>query len=163
MFGISEGDRHDYVRLDPAKVNITRKSQKATWFKLVGVPLDNGTKAGDGSPGGDYPNGDEVQTVEPWTPPDTWANLSTAALNAALTEIDAGMSNGQRYSDAPAARDRAAWPVVQRHCPDRTEPQCREIIKTWIKNGVLYRDDYDDPVKRDVRSGLRLDASKRPS
>ena len=95
LFGVSEIDRHDYVRLDPAKVNITRRSQKATWFKLVSVKLDNGTKADDGSPGGDYPNGDEVQTVEPWTPPDTWANLSTVALNAALTEIDAGMSNGQ--------------------------------------------------------------------
>jgi hypothetical protein len=84
-------------------------------------------------------------------------------LNAALTEIDAGMSNGQRYSDAAAARDRAAWKVVQRHCPDRTEAQCREIIRTWLKNGVLYAEDYEDPVKRDARSGLRLDASKRPS
>jgi hypothetical protein len=45
MFSISEVDRHDYVRLDPAKVNITRKSQKAKWFRLVGVRLDNGTKA----------------------------------------------------------------------------------------------------------------------
>jgi hypothetical protein len=155
MFGISEIDRHHYVRLDPAKVNLVTKSQNATWFKLVGVRLNNGTC--------DYPNGDEVQTVEPWNPPDIWANLSTAALNAALTEIDAGMSNGQRYSDASAARDRAAWKVVQRHFPDKTELQCREIIRTWVKNGVLYGEDYDDPVKRDVRSGLRVDTSKRPT
>jgi len=163
MFDISEIDRHDYVRLDPAKVNITRRSQKATWFKLVSVKLDNGTKADDGSPSGDYPNGDEVQTVEPWTPPDTWANLSTVALNAALTEIDAGMSNGQRYSDASAATDRAAWVVVQRHCPGKTEPQCREIIRTWVKNGVLYKEDYEDPIKREPRPGLRVNNSTRPS
>jgi hypothetical protein len=136
-------------------VNITPAAQKATWFKLVSVRLDNGTEQ--------YPNGDEVQTVEWWTPPETWANLSTATLNAALSEIDAGMSNGQRYSDANAARERAAWTVIQRHCPDKTEPQCREIVRTWVKNGVLYREDYDDPIKRDTRPGLRLDATMRPT
>jgi hypothetical protein len=154
MFGISEIDRHDYVRLDPAKVNITRKSQKATWFKLVGVKLGNAT--------GQYPAGDEVQTVQTWTPPDTWADLPTAALNAALAEIDAGMSNGQRYSDAPNAKDRAAWAVVQRHCPSKTEAQCREIIRTWVRNGVLYNKDYSDPIKREDCMGLYLDATKRP-
>jgi hypothetical protein len=161
-FGIGPEQRRLYVRLDKAKVNIEPPAEKATWFKLVGVRLGNGTKADDGSPGGDYPNGDEVQTVEPWTPPETWADLSTSTLNAALTAIDAGLPNGHRYSDANAARDRAAWPVVQRHCPHKTEPQCREIIRTWVKNGVLYRDDYEDPVKREPCKGLRLDTSKRP-
>ena len=72
------------------------------------------------------------------------------------------MPNGHRYSDANAARDRAAWAVVQRHCPHKTEAQCREIIRTWVKNGVLYRDDYEDPVKREPCKGLRLDTAKRP-
>jgi hypothetical protein len=89
--------------------------------------------------------------------------LSSEQLNAALTEIEVGMPNGQRYSDAPKADTRAAWPVVQRHCTDRTEAQCREIIKTWVKNRVLYNKDYDDPVDRKTRKGLRLDPSKRPS
>jgi hypothetical protein len=43
-----------------------------------------------------------------------------------LTEIETGLTNGQRYSDASAATDRAAWAVVQRYCPDKTEQQCRE-------------------------------------
>jgi hypothetical protein len=154
MFAISEIDRHDYVRLDPAKVNIARKSQKATWFQLIGVNLGNGTA--------EYPNGDDVQTVVPWMPPDTWANLSTAALNAALTEIEAGLGNGQRYSDASAATDRAAWTVVQRHCADKTDQQCREIVRTWVKNGVLYKEAYDDPIDRKSRTGLRVNSAKRP-
>jgi len=62
------------------------------WFKLVGVRLGNGNK--------DYPDGDEVQTVEPWSPPKTWEGLSSEMLNAALNDIDAGMPNGQRYSCA---------------------------------------------------------------
>jgi AAA domain len=154
-FGINPEQRHSYVRLDKGKVNITPPARTATWFKLVGVRLDNGTP--------DYPNGDDVQTVEPWTPPKTWEGLSSVTLNAALTDIDNGMPNGQRYSAAGPARDRAAWRVVQKHCPNRTETQCREITNTWVKNGVLYDDDYDDPADRKTRKGLRLDPTKRPS
>jgi AAA domain/DnaB-like helicase N terminal domain len=153
-FGIPEGQRRGYVRLDSAKVNLVPPAYKASWFRLVSVRLENGTPQ--------YPNGDEVQTVEPWSPPETW-DVPVTALNAALTEIEAGMSNGQRYSDASAARERAAWIVVQRHCADRTEPQCREIVRTWVKNGVLYPEPYHDPIKREERSGLRLDPSKRPT
>jgi hypothetical protein len=162
MFGISHTERRGYVRLDPAKVNITPPSQHTKWFRLVGVNIGNGTKADDGSPGGDYPNGDDVQTVEPWTPPDTWADISIATITVVLSEIDRGLDNGQRYSDATKAGDRAAWKVVQRHCPEKTEGQCREIVKTWVKNGVLRSEPYDDPVRREPVKGLRLDASKMP-
>jgi hypothetical protein len=154
-FGLKPEDRPRYVRLDSGKVNTAPASGEATWFKLIGVPLGNGND--------EYPNGDEVQTVIRWHPPQTWDGLSSVQLNAALTEIDAGRANGQRYSHASAAGTRAAWPVVQRHCPGRTEAQCRVIIKTWIKSGLLYLDDYDDPVERKLRKGLRVDHSKRPS
>jgi hypothetical protein len=153
-FGLSEAERRRLVRMDSGKVNIAPHAGKATWFRLIGVGLGNGSEL--------YPNGDEVQTVEPWTPPETWGGLSNEHLNAALTDIDAGMPNGQRYSDAARAPTRAAWPIIMRHCADRSEPQCREIIKTWVKNGVLYNEDYDDPVERKPRKGLRLNPAKRP-
>jgi hypothetical protein len=153
-FGVPPKDRDLYVRLDNAKVNLARPSREATWFKLVGVQIGNGNE--------DYPNGDDVQTVEPWTPPKTW-DVSSDQLNAALTDLDSGMSNGQRYSDASAAAARAAWPVVKQYCPNRTEAQCRAIIKTWIKTGLLYHANYDDPVERKPRKGLRVDNSKRPT
>jgi hypothetical protein len=155
VFGIKLEERELYVRLDSGKVNIARRSSEATWFKLVGVPLGNGA--------GDYPNGDEVQTVVSWDPPKTWAGISNAQLNAALTDIDKGMENGQRYSDAARAPNRAAWPIVLRHCPDRTEAQCREIVRTWVKSGLLYAEEYDDPVERKRRKGLHVDHEKRPS
>jgi hypothetical protein len=156
MFGIAAEDRCSYVRLDSAKVNITAKSGKPTWFRLVGVPIGNGTP--------EYPNGDTVQVVEPWTPPDTWADISPITLNAVLDDIDRGLANGQLYSDASnVGDDRAAWKVVERHCPNKTEAQCREIIKTWVKNGLLYHAEYDDPVQRKKRLGLRVNAAKRPS
>jgi hypothetical protein len=154
-FGIGEAERRSLIRVDSAKVNIAPPSAEARWFRLVGVRLGNSTP--------DYPHGDEVQTVEPWTPPDTWAGLSSVALNEALSEIDAGMENGQRYSASSAAGKRAVWPVVQTHCPDKTEAQCREIVGTWLKNGVLFVEEYDDPERREKAKGLRLNQVKRPS
>jgi hypothetical protein len=154
-FGIPAEERRLYVRLDSSKVNIAPPSGEATWFKLVGVKLDNGTP--------DYPAGDEVQTVVPWHPPKTWDGVTSAQANAALDEIAAGLRNGQRYSDAAKADERAAWKAVQMHCPDRTEPQCREIVKTWVKNGVLAVEDYDDPITRKPRRGIRVCPEKRPS
>jgi hypothetical protein len=154
-FGIPAEERRLYVRLDSSKVNIAPPSGEATWFKLVGVNLDNGTP--------DYPNGDDVQTVVPWHPPKTWDGVTGAQANAALDELDAGLPNGQRFSDAGPATSRAAWRVVQNHCPDRTEPQCREIVRTWVKNGVLVNEDYDDPIERKSRKGLRVCPGKRPA
>jgi hypothetical protein len=154
-FGINPEVRTSYIRLDKGKVNIAPPARAATWFKLIGVPLGNGND--------EYPNGDEVQTVEPWEPPKLWDGLSSATLNAVLSDVDAGMENGQRYSCASRAGKRAVWPVVQKHCPSRSEAQCREIIRVWVKNGVLFDDDYDDPVERKPRKGLRLDTAKRPS
>jgi hypothetical protein len=153
-FGIPADERAAYVRLDSAKVNIAPKATAATWFRMVGVQLGNGTA--------EYPAGDTVQTLEPWTPPGTWGDLSTDQLNAALTQIDAGMPSGQKFSDANRATERAAWPVVQEHCPGKTEAQCREIIRTWVKTGVLIRKDYNDPVTRETRQGLCLNPLKRP-
>jgi AAA domain-containing protein len=155
-FSIPPERRALYVRLDSSKVNIAPPSLEATWFELVGVRIGNGTA--------DYPNGDDVQTVVPWHPPQTWAGVGASQLNAALTDIETGLPNGQRYSGAGAARgDRAAWQVVQRYCPDRTEPQCREIIRTWVKNGVLFNQEYDDQIERKPRQGLRVCHEKRPS
>jgi hypothetical protein len=153
-FGITEELRKEYFRVDTGKVNITRSGKPARWFRLVGVLLGNATEI--------YPSGDEVQTVEPWNPPDAWADLSIVTINAALTEINAGMPNGQRYSRAASAKDRAAWPVVQRHCPHKTEAQCREIVRVWFRNGVLYDEEYDDPVYRKPRDGLCVNHAKRP-
>jgi hypothetical protein len=154
-FGVSEEDRRLLIRLDSAKVNITRPLGAAKWFRLIGVRLGNATKI--------YPNGDEVQTVEPWDPPDIWADLNSHLLNKILTAIDAGLPDGSRYTDAPRADDRAAWKVIIDHAPTKTEGQAREVIKTWVKNGVLIRHDYDNPTTRKPAKGLRVNPGKRPS
>lgn len=153
-FEIPEGERRLYVRMDSAKVNITPPMQKAKWFRLVGVSLEN--------PSDIYPAGDNVQAAEPWTPPDAWAGLDTALLNRILTDIDAGLEDGNRYSPAAAAGDREAWTVIQRHAATKSELQCRRIIREWLLSGLLVEQDYRNPQTRRMVKGLSVVDAKRP-
>lgn len=111
-FEIPEDQRRPYFRMDSAKVNITPPMTKAKWFRLVGVPLGNATEL--------YPDGDKVQTVEAWSPPETWEGLDIGTLNRVLDEIDKGMADGERYSNDNAAKTRAAWKAVKIHAPQKT-------------------------------------------
>ena len=120
-FGLSEVERRGLVRMDSGKVNIAPPMKEAKWFRLVGVNLGNGTST--------YPNGDQVQTVEPWTPQETFADMDSAVINQILDDIDAGFPDGNRYSDAADATKRAAWKVIHHHCPDKSEAACREIVE----------------------------------
>jgi hypothetical protein len=154
-FDIPEEERKLYVRMDSGKVNIAPPMGKAKWFKLVGVSLNNGTPQ--------YPSGDEVQTIERWRPPVAWDDLDDSVLNRILTAIDAGLKDGSRYSDSARAGGRAAWKVVlENTTTKKTEAQAKEIIHTWVKNGVLERKDYRDPSDRKERVGLFLNPEKRP-
>ncbi|HEY3909252.1 MAG TPA: AAA family ATPase [Stellaceae bacterium] len=152
-FGISADERAGLVRLDDAKINLAPRATTARWFRLVGVPLGNGTV--------DYPRGDTVQAAEPWTPPELWSGVGTATFNAILDEIDAGLPGGRLFSNQGPAAERAAWRIIVKHI-NRTEAQAREIIRTWLKNGVLTIADYRDEADRKDRKGLRVNPVKPP-
>jgi hypothetical protein len=155
LFDISEAEARHLVRLDSAKVNIVPPATKARWFRLVGVSLGNGSE--------EYPNGDEVQTVEPWAPPDMWEKISVQRANEILDQIEKGNSKGQRYSAAPqAGTERAAWRVVKAKVSDLTEKQCRIAINTWQINRVIESRSYESPVRRKPENGLFVNHAKRP-
>jgi hypothetical protein len=68
----------------------------------------------------------------------------------------------RRYSDSATAKGRAAWEIVAKYAPDKNKSQASEIIKTWVKHGVIDRLDYDDPERRTTVKGLFVNADKRP-
>jgi hypothetical protein len=154
-FGIAEDERRQYVRMDSAKVNIAPPLLAAKWFRIVGVALGNATTR--------YPHGDTVQTVEPWTPPDAWRDLNADLLNRVLTVIHAGLPDGNRYTDAAKAGKREAWRVIVEHAPEKSEAQAREIIRTWLRNGVLQRHSYVNPTTFKTVIGLRVNPERRPT
>jgi hypothetical protein len=152
LYGLSPEERFAVIRVDDAKVNIAPRSGHAAWFKLVSIRLGNTTEL--------YPNGDDVQTVEPWSPPNTFAGLSDNVLNRILDRIEAGPYPDGRYSPSHNAKARAAWPVVQEFCPHLTDTQCRDIINTWKKNEVFVIKDHKDPKDRHDYPSLFV--AKRP-
>ena len=154
-FGLSEVERRHLIRLDSAKVNITPHMGDAKWFRLVGVEIGNASNL--------YPHGDQVQTVEPWTPPDTFAGLSNLMIGAILNDIDAGLPDGNRYTDAPRIFERAAWRVIVKHAPATSEGAARKIIKVWTMSGLLVRRGYENPNTRKAVNGFWVNPAKRPS
>ena len=153
-FGVGGLERRSYVRLDSGKVNIAPPLENARWFQIVGVPLGNGDAL--------YQKGDCVQTAVPWTPPDTWDGISDDMLKRILDDIDSGIPaeldkgvvEGGRYSNAPKATNRAAWRVVARHAPSKTEKQCRLFISELVKRNMVTAKDYRDPNDRRIVKGL---------
>ena len=152
-FNLTEVVAVTLFRVDSGKVNIC-PPRRAKWFNLVGVRL--------GNPSAIYPNGDEVQTVECWKPPDLFAGLSTATINAILDKIDNGSPDGGRYSKDGAATERAAWPVIVEIAPEKNEKQARDILKTWVKNEVLFSRNCKHPTRRESVKGLFVNPAKRP-
>jgi hypothetical protein len=151
-FGIDPDERKSYVRLDRAKANLVR-AIKAMWFRLVSVPLGNTTKL--------YPEGDDMQAIEAWVPPDAWQGLDASRINQILDWIEAGMPDGNRYSADGNAKKRAAWQVVLDVVPEKSEAQAREIIKTWVKTGLLVVREYQNPADFKKAKGLYVDPAKR--
>jgi hypothetical protein len=94
-----------------------------------------------------YPNGDEVQAVQSWTPPDVMFGLTNEQVVEILNKIDEGMEDGRRYTHVSSAKTRAAWKVVVDVEPKLNEKQARDIIKTWMKEKALvswtYRNEKD--------------------
>ena len=144
-FDIPEAERRSLIRLDPGKINLT-PAIKANWFRLLGVPLGNGSKT--------YPNGDIVQTVTCWAPPNVWADIDPHKKAEILHRIENGMLNGRRYSSANAAGPRAAWQVVKNLAPKLSRKQCRNVIGDLIEHGKLVVRDHRDPITRRHAKGL---------
>ena len=143
----SRKSRSRYVRLDDAKQNYAGIGD-AQWYEKDLTNLGNG---------------EVVAAALPWTPPDMWQALAGGIANLILDDIELGLNDGQRrYSNDGPATDRAAWPVVQKHAPSLTEKQAREVIKTWLRSGALFRKEYVDPADSKKRQGLFVNNTKRP-
>ena len=128
-----------YVRSFNGKRSFAPPVDQSDWFKIESMVLVNG---------------DNVGVVTAWTYPASQTAVSPEVAERIVAEIDDGMPNGQRFSNHNTATTRPAWPIVQKHCPDKTRDQCRRIVAGWIEKGLLYEDGYEDPVQRRSQRGL---------
>ena len=134
--GVREEERRFFFRIDSAKVNIAPPDDSTKWFKLIGVHLNNPTD--------EYPNGDTVQTCTAWEAPAPSEGITREQMREMLVELGRGINAKSKYSVKPqAGPERAAWKLVQKFCPDKSERQCRSIIKTWERDGRFEIGEYD--------------------
>ncbi len=152
--GITSHDRLQYVRLDDAKANMAARAPKAFWFRLTNITLDNADAI--------YPNGDQVGVIETWQPTPVWENVTSEIANQILDRIDAGLPNGSRYTQSRRGdTERWAGHLIVQVC-SVSESQAAGILKTWVSNGLLFTQSYQDPEQRKPRLGLAVNATKRP-
>ena len=138
-----------FTRVDSGKVNLVPQTAEA-WFRLVSVGIGNRTAL--------YPSGDFIQVAEPWTPPLALDGITDDIECTILAAIDAGIDAGKNlYSLSNTAKaGTRAWEVVQEHLPGKTEGQCKEVVKAWLKAGRLESVDYVNTHTRQARKGLKI-------
>lgn len=153
-FGIREDERWAYVRLDDAKVNLAPKAAKARWLRLEQVELGNKTD--------DYPNGDRVAAVVPWDAPTPEAKLTATQLNEVLDVLSEPPA-GWLYSPTRQGRNNQRWAGLPLVDLGMSEKQAEQMIRAWLKSGLLFPETYRDEEQRKMRTGVRVDQSKRPT
>jgi hypothetical protein len=143
-FGIIESERRSYVRVDSGKLNITASGGGAMWYRLTGVMLGNCTET--------YPNGDNVQTVIPWTPPERKAEESFVVLHSVqqqiFADIDEAAQQGNPYTHYKTATTRHVYNLFQKHIPSNpgreiTKEMAEQKVQEWLDSCQLKeRDDF---------------------
>jgi AAA domain len=148
--GVNPDECRHYFCIDDAKSNLAPMATKASWFRMVSIPLANGTP--------DYPHGDNVQAVEPWTPPVPTASLTVEDIERVLALIEKGTEKGEQYSAAANATARSAARAVA-SVLEWDEARAKRLITDLISRGVLTTEDYEN-TNRKKTSGLQVVRSK---
>ena len=137
-----------FFRVENGKANLAPPSDKATWRRLVGVDLFNGTEA--------YPGGDNVGVVVPWEWPDAFDGVDLTTLNAVKARLATGEWRANEQADAWAGRAVAEVLSIDAGPPEKAKrskeqnaarARVRTMLKTWIRTGELL-----EVRKMDTRS-----------
>ena len=128
--GIELSRRRSFVRIDGGKANLTPPAASAEWFHLVNIRLENG---------------DEIQSAERWSPPDSFAGITPADVRRVQERVDAGRGdNGEGWRESSQAKD--AW--VGYAVADvlgfdlnrlRDQGRAKDLLRTWLDSGVLVK------------------------
>ena len=155
QYSINLDERRRYVRLDDGKSNLSPPSDRARWFYLASVNLENGSPQ--------YPNGDSVQAITQWSPPDLFDQHLPATINACLDTIASGFSNGVMFAKTmKGSKDRWVGSVVMGAlgCQDG---KAKAIIAAWFKSGLLEEVEFRHPETRQMNKGVAVNDDHRPT
>lgn len=153
-FDISTERRHEYLRFDDAKANLSLVTFKARWFFKRTFTLPNGTE---------LEPADQLGVLEPWQPATVFDKFDAGTARTVLFAIDKGI-DGDLY--APTRRGKAAprWAgnVVMDHI-SCTEKEAQKLINTWLKSRVLTEVEIETSTSKGrKRKGLKVNMARMP-
>jgi hypothetical protein len=124
-----------YIRIAGSRENYAPPPEKASWYKLIGVPLGNATN--------EYPDGDYVAVATTWQARPMFEGMEPdviAAVFKALRETVHGPNKQAK---------RLPWAgKVLTEIGGRSEREAGKIIAAWIESGVLVKREHVDPENR---------------
>ena len=154
--GISPEERDYYLRYDDAKANMTLITKKARWFKRQSFQM----------PARGFEETDTVGVLVPWAPPRMMDGITDAMIKDCLDVIARGVvdENGRPTDEKYGAtkKSKGFWVGIEvQRILAVNEARAKNIVDSWIENGLLVLTSYKDQRKRE-RKGIVVDNSKRP-
>ncbi|MCP1540138.1 AAA family ATPase [Methylorubrum extorquens] len=120
-------NRRLHFRTFDGKANLAPPSDESIWFRLVSVPLGNGTP--------ERPE-DHVGVVEAWKWPNAFDGVSLTNLQAVQHRVSDG-----RYRESSQSKEWVGYVVAEvlRLDADKKADlaKIKALLKTWIANGAL--------------------------
>jgi hypothetical protein len=142
---IADGWR--YIHVAGSKENYAPPPERATWFKLIGVPLSNGTT--------DYPDGDNVAVATIWQPRALFEGMDSTTLAAVFAELRQTVHGPNKQAKNTPWAGKALIGIG-----GRNEHEAGRIVAAWLESGVLTKGDfYHAPSKHTVQR-VTLDEAK---
>lgn len=150
--GIKDDDRHRFLRLDSAKVNMAAAGE-AVWFEMCEQHLGNSTPT--------YPDGDTVSALRRWRKPTPWDCLDLPMLRQIFDELANGPGEGEQYTLSRSGPSAARWAghAITR-IAGTSEAQSTAVLLAWSDNGVVTPCPYRSPSQRRERQGIALNTAK---
>ena len=161
IYGVTAEERHQYLRFDDAKANLTLVTFAAKWFFKKTFTLPNG---GDGEPP------DEIGVLMPWAPSSIFSRCTNETVNVMLDQIAAGVvddnnkSTGDPFTLTRRGRGNKRWAGHVIHgLVECTDDEATKMLTAWIKSGLISEVDTISPAsKGKMGKGLVVNDSKRP-
>jgi hypothetical protein len=145
--GILPKDRPRYFRADRGKANMA-PPEAATWAQIVSVIL---------------PNTDNVGVVTPWDYPNPLDGVAATDVdwvrNLVRANPDLGYhSHSRAWIGIELAKHLALDPANKAH-----RAKLKNILKTWVDNGVLAVEEREDPKTSKTRKFVTLGDWNNPA
>lgn len=143
--GIEQRLRRWYTRVDAgAKANMRPPAEEAEWLQFESHLL---------------PNGDSIGVLKPFTPETAFDGLDTAAIQDLLAQVaEAAKTPDPFRSDVRS--NRWVGSLVQEMF-GKSKNLAKQVVKTWLENGVLEKFEFDDASRQKRKTGVRP-GPKRP-